>query len=160
MRDLSETMSVGEYERLAHAAIDDCVNQRGSVVVAGGTGLYLRAALCDLELPPPPPKGARERLEALYEGSARPLRMRCSQSGIRRPRGVHQNDRRRVVRALELNEQGYSLAPQRDRLWSSDMRRPTLLVGIDLEPEALTETRHRADGCDVRARRCRGGALR
>ena len=54
-------------------------------------------------------------------------------------RSVHQNDRRRVVRALELSEQGYSLAPQRDRLWSSEMRRPTLLVGIDLEPEALTE---------------------
>jgi tRNA A37 N6-isopentenylltransferase MiaA len=44
---------------------------------------------------------------------------------------VHANDRRRVVRALELAAAGSSLAPPADRLWAADERRPTLLVGID-----------------------------
>jgi len=44
---------------------------------------------------------------------------------------VHANDRRRVVRALELAAAGSSLAPSADRLWAADERRPTLLVGID-----------------------------
>jgi tRNA dimethylallyltransferase len=46
---------------LAHAAIDELVDENGAVVVAGGTGLYLRAALADLQLPPAPAEGARER---------------------------------------------------------------------------------------------------
>jgi tRNA dimethylallyltransferase len=50
---------------------------------------------------------------------------------------VHANDRRRVVRALELAEAGASLAPRTDRLWAPDARRPTLLVVLDLAPEAL-----------------------
>jgi tRNA dimethylallyltransferase len=48
---------------------------------------------------------------------------------------VHPNDRRRVVRALELVELGTSLAPGDDRLWASETRHPTLFVGLDL-PEA------------------------
>jgi hypothetical protein len=43
VRELSDTMNLGEYARLAHEAIDECVERTGVVVVAGGTGLYLRA---------------------------------------------------------------------------------------------------------------------
>ena len=63
--------SVGEYQRLAHAGIDEVLAVGRTPVVAGGTGLYLRAALAELELPPPPPAAARERWELLYdEGGA------------------------------------------------------------------------------------------
>jgi tRNA dimethylallyltransferase len=140
VRELSETMSVGEYERLAHDAIDECIRQHGVAVVAGGTGLYLRAALCKLDLPPPPAAGVRDRIDRLYEQlGAEGAHALLAERDPAAARSVHQNDRRRVVRALELNDQGYSLAPQSDRLWSEEMRRPTLLVGIDLDPEALAE---------------------
>ncbi|MGH3021533.1 MAG: isopentenyl transferase family protein, partial [Gaiellaceae bacterium] len=59
--------SVGEYQRLAHAAIDEALAAGRVPIVAGGTGLYLRAALAELELPPAPPVGARARWERLYE---------------------------------------------------------------------------------------------
>jgi tRNA dimethylallyltransferase len=52
---------------------------------------------------------------------------------------VHPNDRRRVVRALELATVGRSLAPERDRLWSAETRRPTLLVGLELPRSRLEE---------------------
>ena len=52
IRDLDAEMSVGEYGALAHAAVDELVESSGSAVVAGGTGLYLRAALVDLAVPP------------------------------------------------------------------------------------------------------------
>ena len=42
---------------------------------------------------------------------------------------VHPNDRRRVIRALELTDLGASLAPAEDALWKADARHPTLLVG-------------------------------
>ncbi len=52
-------------------------------------------------------------------------------------RVVHVNDRRRVVRALELAEAGRSLAPSEGALWSGEPRRPTLTVGLDVPPDEL-----------------------
>src|SRR5204863_6587555 len=51
---LSHEGSVGEYQRLAHAAIDETVAEGRLAIVVGGTGLYLRAALAELDLPPAP----------------------------------------------------------------------------------------------------------
>jgi tRNA dimethylallyltransferase len=129
---LSEDVSVGGYQRLAHAAIDEILAAGRTAIVVGGTGLYLRAALSDLELPPPPAPGERQRWEAVYdelggEGAHALLAERDPAAAAR----VHANDRRRVVRALELAAAGSSLAPQADRLWAADDRRPTLLVGIE-----------------------------
>src|SRR5215510_12393025 len=53
--------SVAEDQRLACDAIDELVARTGHAVVAGGTGLYLRAALAELKLPPRPGAGTRER---------------------------------------------------------------------------------------------------
>jgi tRNA dimethylallyltransferase len=139
VRGLSEEMSVGEYTRLAHAAIDDLVDAHGVAVVAGGTGLYLRAALVDLELPPPPAVGARRRWEAEYDANPTAAHARLAELDSAAATLVHPNDRRRVVRALELAEVGASLAPAEDRLWSEEMRRPTLVAGLDLPPERLEE---------------------
>src|SRR5688500_18614286 len=67
---LEEEVSVGEYQRLAHAAVDDVLAAGRVPVVVGGTGLYLRAALSSLELPPPPAPGERERWSELYDAGA------------------------------------------------------------------------------------------
>jgi tRNA dimethylallyltransferase len=50
---------------------------------------------------------------------------------------VHPNDRRRVVRALELAAAGASLRPEVDRLWSGRTRWPTLVVGLDVPKDEL-----------------------
>ena len=54
---LGEEGSVADYQRLAHAAIDEILASGRTPIVVGGTGLYLRAALAKLELPPPPAAG-------------------------------------------------------------------------------------------------------
>src|SRR4029079_10068247 len=56
---------------------------------------------------------------------------------------VHPNDRRRVVRALELAEAGASLAPQTERLWTSETRHQTRVVGLEV-PKYVLEARIRA----------------
>jgi tRNA dimethylallyltransferase len=138
---LHEQASVGAYTRLAHAAIDEILAGGGTPVVAGGTGLYLRAALSDLGMPPAPAPGARERWSRLYDelgsGAAHAA---LAERDPRAAARVHPNDRRRVVRALELVEAGSSLAPGEDRLWSQAVRLPTLLVGLDL-PLAVLDRR-------------------
>jgi tRNA dimethylallyltransferase len=50
---------------------------------------------------------------------------------------VHPNDRRRVVRALELTDAGASLRPPSDRLWAGETRHATIVVGLDVPREEL-----------------------
>ena len=135
---LEREVSVGEYARLAHGAIDEILAGGRTPIVAGGTGLYLRAALAELELPPAPKPGARERWGALYDdrGSEAAHALLAERDPAAAAR-VHPNDRRRVVRALELAEVGASLAPPEDRLWGDAFRRPTLLIGLDLAVDEL-----------------------
>ena len=60
---VSETFSAGDFARRARKEIDGALAASRRPIVVGGTGLYLQAALTDLELRPPPPAGLRERLE-------------------------------------------------------------------------------------------------
>jgi tRNA dimethylallyltransferase len=136
--ELEHEASVGEYEALAHAAVDEILAAGRTPIVVGGTGLYLRAALADLDLPPAPAPGERSRWEGFYdaEGAHRAhetLRKRDPDAAA----AVHPNDRRRVVRALELAEAGRSLAPDEDRLWSADTRHPTTIFGLELSAAEL-----------------------
>src|ERR671933_2552231 len=66
---LDHEASVAEYARLAHAAIDETLAAGRTPLVVGGTGLYLRAALAELELPGP--SGERGRWEAVYDSEGR-----------------------------------------------------------------------------------------
>ena len=130
--------SVGEYQRLAHATIDEILAAGRTPVVAGGTGLYLRAALAEIDLPPAPEPGARERWELLYDkAGAEAAHAALAERDPAAAALVHPNDRRRVVRALELVEAGSSLAPERSRLWTDDTRRPTLVFGLEVPAEIL-----------------------
>ena len=136
-RELDEEMSVGEYATLAHCEIDALVHAHGHAVVAGGTGLYLRAALAELEVPPAPGPGTRARWETTYDADPAAAHARLAELDPAAAAAVHPNDRRRVVRALELAEEGASLVPARTRLWSEETRRRTLVVGLDLPADEL-----------------------
>jgi tRNA dimethylallyltransferase len=134
---LSHVASVGEYAPLAHAAVDEILEAGRTPLVVGGTGLYFRAALAELELPPAPAPGARERWARLYdEDGAAVAHARLSELDAVAAARVHPNDRRRVIRALELAEAGRSLVPLADALFGGAWRHPTLLVGLDVpKPE-------------------------
>src|SRR3954469_19840324 len=61
---VDETFSAGAFARRAHSEIDDLLRTGRRPIVVGGTGLYLRAALADLDLRPPPDPATRERWNA------------------------------------------------------------------------------------------------
>jgi tRNA dimethylallyltransferase len=135
---LSHRASVGEYAPLAHAAIDEILAAGSTPLVVGGTGLYFRAALAELELPPAPAPGARERWGRLYdEGGEDAAHARLAELDPAAAARIHPNDRRRVVRALELAEAGHSLVPRREGLFGGAWRHPTLLVGLDVDKAEL-----------------------
>ena len=137
---LSHEGSVAEYARLAHAAVDELLAGGRSPIVVGGTGLYLRAAVAELELPPAPTAEQRAQWEELYDrlGPERAYAVLAERDSGAAAR-LHRNDRRRIVRALELTELGSSLRPATDRLWASEPRHPTLIFGLDVPRDVLTE---------------------
>ncbi len=136
---LDASFSAGQYAELAHAEIDDALDQGRSPIVVGGTGLYLRAALTELDLRPPPPEGVRERWTTELERYGAPaLHARLAQRAPWAAQEIDPNDSRRLVRSLELLEAGELEPPSGpSQLWTEDVRRPTLLVGLVMDREAL-----------------------
>jgi tRNA dimethylallyltransferase len=136
---LDHEASVAEYARLAHAAVDGILERERTPVVTGGTGLYFRAAVAELDVPPTPAPGAREHWNRIYDrigpdAAHAVLADRDPAAAA----AVHPNDRRRVVRALELAEAGSSLRPHRDRLWAAETRLPTLVAGLEVPRDELS----------------------
>lgn len=133
------SFSAGQYAELAHAEIDALLGAGARPIVVGGTGLYLRAALAELSLRPPPPEGARERWLAELE-----RRGPAALHGVLRERApwaaeeIDPGDRQRIGRALELLDAG-ELEPHAEasELWTEETRRGTLLVGLVLERDLL-----------------------
>ena len=131
---LEDDVSVGEYQRLAHAAIDES----DVPLVVGGTGLYFRAALSAFELPPPAAPGRRAFWQDEYDRlGAEVVHATLAERDAAAAARVHANDRKRVVRALELSDAGHSLAPTHSRLWTEDTRLPTTIFALDLPVEEL-----------------------
>jgi tRNA dimethylallyltransferase len=133
------SFSAGQYAELAHAEIDGLLDAGARPIVVGGTGLYLRAALAELSLRPPPPEGARERWLAELE-----RRGPAALHAVLRDRApwaaeeIEPGDRQRIVRALELLDAG-ELEPHAEdsELWTDGVRRTTLLVGLVMERQRL-----------------------
>jgi tRNA dimethylallyltransferase len=137
---LTESFSAGQFAALAHHEIDSAVAAGRRPIVVGGTGLYLQAALTDLELRPPPPPGVRERIRAgLEERGPQALHDELAARSQAAAAAIDPTDRTRIVRALELLEMGEEPAPAgpESRLWTAELRRPTLLCGLTLERERL-----------------------
>ncbi len=117
-----EGFSVAAWLEAANAAIG-AIHARGrTALVAGGTGLYIRALLRGLDTAPPTPPAMRAvladtPLEALVEELAR-----------RDPRaaaGIDRKNRRRVERAVAVLRQGGRLARE---CWTGTREAPPLVV--------------------------------
>lgn len=133
--EVTQEASVAAYQQAARADIGAILGRDRLAVLVGGSGLYVRAALDHLEIPPTDP-GVRQRLEgeAALQGPAEMYqRLRA-----RDPVAAHQiqpNNVRRVVRALEVIEltgRAFSATmPAREFV------RPTVVIGLALDREDL-----------------------
>jgi tRNA dimethylallyltransferase len=135
--DPSEEFSAGRYAELAHAEIDSLLADGRRPIVVGGTGLYLRAALADLDLRPPVPEEVRAGVERdLTERGSAALHGELDPEYAAE---VDPNDRKRIARLTELTRAGIDPAPSSDQLWTAELRHPTLLVGLSMARGQLGE---------------------
>ena len=135
---VTETFSAGEFAERAHREIDEALAGGRRPIVVGGTGLYLRAALTELKLRPPPPPGLRERIEREVADRGVPaMHAELAERAPERAAAIDPGDRSRVVRALELHEMGALGPDYGDQLWTGETRVPTRLFGLVRDREDL-----------------------
>jgi len=135
-----EPYSAALFQRAARAAIDGILVQGMLPVVAGGTGLYVRAALDEMVFPAGErTDAARDELErrAASEGPgalhAELARVDPDSAAI-----IHPNNVRRVVRALEMAAHGISYAGQAAGFSKRAWHYPgTFMIGLTVERAAL-----------------------
>jgi tRNA dimethylallyltransferase len=135
MVPIEREFTVAEFADAAHSEIDSLLAEGRLPIVVGGTGLYLRAALTDLDLKPAAEPDLRAALEReLAQLGAPGLHRRLPEPVAS---AVHPNDRKRIVRALELEQMGERVHPRSDQLWSEELRRPAALFGVVMDRDAL-----------------------
>lgn len=102
--DVTVTASASEYQRLAREAIADIQARGRTAILAGGSGLYVRAALDDLRFPGTDAR-LRARLESeLAASGAAALHARLAAADPAAAAAILPSNGRRIVRALEVIE--------------------------------------------------------
>ena len=135
---IGDEFSAGRFAELAHREIDALLGEGRRPLVVGGTGLYLRAALSDLDLRPPVPDEIRRGVEE--EMAERGAEAMHAELDPDLAATIHPRDRKRIARTIELQRAGFDPPPtheQGGRLWTAKLRHPTLLVGLHVDPDQL-----------------------
>jgi len=131
--------SAALFQRDARTAIGSISGRGSTPVVCGGTGMYVRAALDDWEFPPgdsdTPLRAQLEALAAQLGPEAMYARLLAVDPDA--AVHVHPNNVRRVIRALEIAEQGSSYADQARRFSTRRSVYDTTFLGLTMQREQL-----------------------
>ncbi|MEU9830011.1 tRNA (adenosine(37)-N6)-dimethylallyltransferase MiaA [Streptosporangium sp. NPDC048047] len=135
--DVTETASVAEYQKMARPLIEELRAKGTAPILAGGSGLYVRAALDHLEFPGTDPE-VRARLSAELErlGPA-PLYERLRGSDPKAAAAILPGNGRRIVRALEVIE--ISGRPFSATMPSYDAVYDSVQIGVEVPRDVLDE---------------------
>lgn len=133
--EVTEEASVAAYQDHARADIEAVLRRGALPVLAGGSGLYVRAALDRLEIPPTDPQ-VRAALQARLDGEGlAPLLAELQAADPQAAAAIEPNNGRRVVRALEVI--ALTGRPFSATMPTREFVRPTVLVGLRSDREVL-----------------------
>lgn len=131
-----QDFSLAEFQDLAYAAIDDCLERGHLPLLVGGTGLYVRSVVEGLDLPrvAPDPE-LRARLDVIArERGASALHAQLAERDASAAAQIDPRNVRRVIRALEV-------ILKSDRQFSARAcprpRYDTLMIGLTTDRESL-----------------------
>jgi len=135
--DPSESFSVARFIQEARRCFESAHERSVPVIIAGGTGLYIKALLNGLDELPDPSPAVRARWQAVLEcdgleglRTALAARNPAWLEGLADP-----SNSRRLIRALELIESGF-LAPPHS--WGNRLRE-SVVTGIEVPREVLVK---------------------
>ncbi|MEO5778545.1 MAG: tRNA (adenosine(37)-N6)-dimethylallyltransferase MiaA [Arthrobacter oryzae] len=131
--DVTEEASVSDFQRQARALIADIHGRGRRAILAGGSGLYVRAALDILEFPGTDPE-IRRRLEADME-TAGPIVLRQRLESVDAVSAGRLSDARRLIRALEVFE--LTGRPFSSFMPTREYIAPAIQIGLQVDRDVL-----------------------
>ena len=150
--DPDEAYSVQRFQTDARACVDALLAEGLTPVLCGGTGLYLNAVIDEMAFPAGEKDGGvRERYERIAaEQGAEALHALLAERDPESAALIHPNNVRRVVRALEMSDEGVSYARHHEglheraahypaRIWGLSWPREDLYARIDARVDQMVE---------------------
>ncbi|WP_060883051.1 tRNA (adenosine(37)-N6)-dimethylallyltransferase MiaA [Streptomyces caniscabiei] len=135
--DVTAAASVAEYQRLARARIDALLADGRWPILVGGSGLYVRGAVDNLEFPGTDPEiRARLEEELTLRGSGA-LHARLAAADPEAAQAILPSNGRRIVRAIEVIE--ITGKPFTANLPGHDAVYDTVQIGVDVARPELDE---------------------
>lgn len=139
--DVTQESSVADYQREARAIIDSLLSARIPVVVVGGTGLYIKALLDELNFPERNPKVRQRLYQESEELGAGAMHQRLRELDPEAAALIPEQNVRRVIRALEVIEltgEPYAAAlPREERSYYPDARQFAIKVDRQILSERI-----------------------
>ena len=129
----SEDFSVSRYCELADPIIQDILSRNKTVIIAGGTGLYMDSLIKGNTFAPLPSTGQRERLEKLVQEQG--IEAVISQLSAVDPESadrLHPSDQKRIIRAMEVYlETGMTITEHNLKTQAIPPRYQPIWLGLD-----------------------------
>lgn len=133
--DPNQTFTVARYVQMADEVIAEAGRNNVPLVAAGGTPMYAMALFRGLFEGPPADELLRERLRAMGNAD---LYARLKQVDPAAAERIHENDTRRLVRALEVHElTGRPISSFQTEWDSASFRHPATWIGLAWDRDAL-----------------------
>ncbi len=126
--DVRDEASLAAYQRAARADLAGIRDRGRTALLVGGSGLYVRAALDRLEIPPTDPAVRARLTEDLQRAGVGVLHERLAAADPQAAAAIEPQNDRRIVRALEVIE--LTGRPFSATLPSRDFVRPSMLIGL------------------------------
>ena len=130
-----ENYSVSRYVEDATRCCEDVFARGRTPVLVGGTGLYIESLLSGRDFAPMPENTERRgELSAQYDelGGEKMLE-RLAERDPERARKLHPNDKKRIVRALEISESGRTISGHDERTRALPPRYAARTIVLDFE---------------------------
>jgi tRNA dimethylallyltransferase len=133
--DPNETFTVARFVELADAVITDAAKRNVPLIATGGTPMYFKALFEGLFEGPSTDATIRA---LLADQTNEQLHQRLTQIDPAAAARIHMNDRRRMIRAIEVFELSGQPISSLQTDWQGEMsRHPAVWIGLDWEREEL-----------------------
>jgi tRNA dimethylallyltransferase len=137
------SFSVSQFRTLAMQSVDDILSRGKTPIVVGGSGLYVNALTYPLGFAIPRDDTIRAGMETLYDADPQAAHDRLAAVDPATAKRLHVNDKKRVVRALEVYECSQkplsSFGDDFANESGNEAPYEPLMIGLDMDRKLLYE---------------------
>lgn len=130
----SETYSIYQHQQYVRTAIDEIINRGNLPIIVGGSGLYIQSILYDYQL-----QGESLEIQDNPDESNELLWKRLAILDEVAAQQIHQNNRKRVLRAIARAESGNKKSEMDHQTENQKLLYDACVIGIEVDRSVLHE---------------------